>query len=146
MIILDTTVLVYAVGSDHPLREPCRSIVAAISEAAIAATTTVEVVQEFTHVRARRCGRTDAADTARSYAALLAPLLVVDADDLSAGLDLFAHHDQLGAFDCVLAAVALRRRTPTLVSADAAFSAIGALHHVDPAEPDLLAVLGRSPA
>lgn len=27
MIVLDTTVLVYATGTEHPLREPCRRLV-----------------------------------------------------------------------------------------------------------------------
>ena len=45
MIILDTTVLVYAVGEDHPLREPSRTIVSAIADGRLEATTTVEVVK-----------------------------------------------------------------------------------------------------
>ena len=54
MIVLDTTVLVYAVGADHPLREPCQLLVRAIADGTILATTTIEVIQEFTHVRGRR--------------------------------------------------------------------------------------------
>jgi predicted nucleic acid-binding protein len=54
MIVLDTTVLVYAVGADHSLRRPCRDLVEAIAERRIEATTTVEVIQEFVHVRGRR--------------------------------------------------------------------------------------------
>ncbi len=59
MILLDTSVLVYAVGGEHPLREPCRRVVNEIGAGRLAATTTVEVIQEFAHVRARRRGRTD---------------------------------------------------------------------------------------
>ena len=29
MIVLDTTILVYAVGDEHPLRSPCREVIAA---------------------------------------------------------------------------------------------------------------------
>ena len=65
MIILDTTVLAYAVGEDHPLREPCRRLLAAHANGSIEATTTVEVLQEFTHVRARRRSRQDAARLTR---------------------------------------------------------------------------------
>nr|MBA2294907.1 VapC toxin family PIN domain ribonuclease [Actinomycetota bacterium] len=46
MIVLDTTVLVYAVGDDHQLREPARAIVAAVESGDVQATTTVEAVQE----------------------------------------------------------------------------------------------------
>lgn len=144
MIVLDTTVLVYAVGVAHPLREPCRVLIGAARDGTVAATTTVEVVQELAHVRARRRGRADATAVARNYAALLAPLLVVDTDDLRAGLDLFERHDGLGAFDAVLAAVAIRRGADALVSADGAFAGIEGLRHVDPTTPELLAALGRS--
>lgn len=65
MIVLDTTVLVYAKGAEHPLRDPCRDLVAAIADERIAATTTAEVIQEFVHVRARRRDRSDAAALGR---------------------------------------------------------------------------------
>lgn len=143
MIVLDTTVLVYAVGTAHPLRAPCRSLVAAIGEGAVAATTTAEVIQEFAHVRARRQGRADAAALARSYAALLFPLVTIDDDDLAAGLDLFASHDSLGAFDCVLAAAAIRLSAWALVSADRGFATIDGLRHIDPAIPDVVTALAH---
>ncbi|MDR0592518.1 MAG: type II toxin-antitoxin system VapC family toxin [Bifidobacteriaceae bacterium] len=136
MILVDTTILVYAVGADHPLREPCRALVAAIGEGRQAATTTVEVLQEFTHVRSRRRSRQDAADLAEHYAALLSPLVEVGAADLAAGLQIYRSAPDLGCFDAVLAAVALRRDHITaLVSADQAFAAVPGLRHIDPADP-----------
>lgn len=135
MIVLDTTVLVYAVGDGHPLREPCRRLVSRIGAGEIAATTTVEAIQGFAHVRARRRDRQDAAHLATGYAALLAPLLVVDADDLQAGLDLWRSTDGIGSFDAVLAAVVMRRRhLTTLVSAERGFSRIAGLKVTAPAD------------
>lgn len=143
MILLDTTVLVYAVGAEHALREPCRALIAAIGEGRIAATTTTEVIQEFVHVRARRRGRDDAAALAGSYATLLAPLVSVDADDLTAGLGIFREHGGLGPFDAVLAAVVGRRpHLAALVSADAAFGGVPGVTHLRPGDPALAALLG----
>ncbi len=143
MILVDTSVLVYAVGSDHPLREPCRAIVAAIGEGKLAATTTVEVLQEFAHVRARRRGRSDAVTITERYATLLAPLVTVDAQDLGNGLRLFREYEGLGAFDAVLAAVAVQRpHIRMLVSGDRAFSGIASLAHVDPASAGFAERLG----
>ena len=99
MIVVDTTVLVYAVGDGHLLSDPCRELVRRVGDARIRATTTVEVLQEFAHVRARRRGRADAAELTRTYRRLFAPLLPCDGEDLEAGLELFGHHDALGAFD-----------------------------------------------
>lgn len=142
MIVLDTTVLVYAVGVDHPLREPCRSIVVAVREGHVDVTTSVEVVQEFTHVRSRRYDREDAVRLAREYAVLLSPLFATTAEDLSRGLEIYERHTRLGTFDAVLAAAALEREAEALVSADDGFDGIPGLRHVDPGTPDLTSLLG----
>lgn len=130
MIVLDTTVLVYAVGADHSLRDPCRDLMRAVADGLVSATTTVEVVQEFTHVRARRRGREDAARLARDYLDLLAPLLVVGEDGLRDGLALYARAGRLGAFDAVLASAAARANADAVVSVDAAFAEADIAHVV----------------
>lgn len=119
MILLDTTVLLYAVGEDHRLRAPARRVIQGVGAGRLAATTTPEVIQEFTHVRARRRSRSDAVGLARDLTTLLTPLTPVTADDLRLGLDLFERHADLGCFDAVLAAVARRVGAP-VVSADTA--------------------------
>jgi predicted nucleic acid-binding protein len=141
VIVLDTTVLAYAVGADHSLRGPCRAIIDAIGDGRVAATTTVEVLQEFLHVHARRGRRADAIEHARDYLRLLSPLREVQAEDFEAALVLLAAHPTLGAFDSVLAAVATRTSPGVLVSADRAFAAIPGLRHVDPADATAVAAL-----
>jgi predicted nucleic acid-binding protein len=143
VIAVDTTILVYAVGIDHPLRDPCRSLVRAVGDGRISATTTVEVIQEFTHVRARRRGRADAARRGLEYAVLFGPLLRPDGDDLARGLELFAAHERLGASDAVLAATVQRDdRIAGLASADAEFGSVNGLVHLDAGAPDFLDRLG----
>ncbi len=132
MILLDTTVLVYATGLDHPLRGPCRELVAAIADGDVRATTTVEAIQEFVHVRSRRRDRREASEIGTDYAELLAPLLSPGQDDLRAGLAIFARTPRLGAFDAVLAATGLNAGVTALVSADASFEAVQGLEHVVP--------------
>jgi len=143
MIVLDTTVLVYAKGADHPLRDPCRELVRAVGEGELNATTTVEVIQEFAHVRARRRTRTDAASLACDYAELLSPLLVLVDDDLREGMALFERQRATGAFDAVLAAAVIAHRAEALVSADCAFGAIGGLRHLVPDADGVGMLLGR---
>lgn len=143
MIIVDTTVLVYAVGQDHPLREPCRDLITALRDGRLRATTTPEVIQEFAHVRGRRRPGDDAGALARDFVELLRPLIVVDEDDLRAGLSMFADGQLLGAFDAVLAATVLHRGAAALVSADRAFASIDGLPHVNPQEPGLIEALLR---
>jgi uncharacterized protein len=142
VILVDTTVLSYAVGVEHPLREPCRRLLREHGEGRVEAATTIEVIQEFVHVRARRRSRPDAAALARQYMAALS-LLVTRAEDLDLGLALFEQYPALGAFDSVLAAVALNQRVQALVSADRAFGEVPNLRWVDPATPHLDRLLGR---
>jgi len=141
MIVLDTTVLSYAVGIEHPLREPCRRLLAAHGQGGIEATTTVEVVQEFIHVRARRRSREDAVGLARAFAAAFS-LLAAGPEDLELGLTLFQRHPRVGAFDAVLAGVVLNHRVDALVSADGAFADIPQLPWIDPSTPALERLLG----
>ncbi|KUI03958.1 type II toxin-antitoxin system VapC family toxin [Mycobacterium sp. IS-3022] len=142
MIVLDTTVLVYAKGAEHPLRDPCRELIAAIAEGRIEATTTVEVIQEFVHVRARRRERTDAAALGRDYAELLSPLLSVTFEALQRGMALFETTPRVGAFDAVLAAASNAADAAALVSADTAFADLPGIRHVVPDAVGVASLLG----
>jgi predicted nucleic acid-binding protein len=108
----------------------------------VVATTTIEVIQEFTRIRARRRTRTDAAAIARHYLNAF-DVLVATPEDLDRGLTLFERHPPLGAFDAVLAAIALDRRAEAVVSADRAFASIPNLPWVDPATPGLRSLIDR---
>jgi hypothetical protein len=146
VIVLDTTVLVYAVGEAHELRDPARALVQSVERGAAQATTTAEAVQEFVHVRARRRDRRDAASLGRAYAALLSPLLQVSEDDLVQGLRLFERNEELGAFDAVLAAAAIGAGADALVSADRSFASVRGLRFVDLDSPELLGLIGPEEA
>lgn len=130
MIVLDTTVLVYATGGDHPLREPARSLVDAIGDGQVEATTTVQVLQEFAYVRARRAGRGEATGLVNRFAQLLDPLVAVETAHLRLGLDIWQATDRLGSFDATLAAVAITEGF-ALVSADKAFADVPGLDHIN---------------
>jgi predicted nucleic acid-binding protein len=125
--LLDTTVLAYAAGADHPLRASAQDLMVSVASNRASATTTAEVIQEFTHVHARRHGRVAAADRANDFLQLLSPLTVVVEDDVRRALDVFVAHDRVGAFDSVLAAVALERQDLEVVTADRGFEDIVAL-------------------
>jgi uncharacterized protein len=141
MIVLDTTILLYAAGAEHPLHDPCLLLLDRVEAGLLEATTTVEVIQEFAHVRSRRRSRHDAAGLARSFARLLAPVLSPTASDVVHGLDVFEAQAGLGAFDCVLAAASITR-SAQLASADKAFSSVPGLAHVAPGTPQFDELLG----
>jgi uncharacterized protein len=144
VILVDTSVLVYAVGDDHRLQAPCRRLVQLVADGTVSATTTVEAIQEFVHVRSRRRPRPDATALGRAYATLFAPLAQPTARDLEDGLELFEHHRTLGAFDAVLAATARRVGTGILASTDGAFRSVDGLRVLDPADEDFVTSLSDS--
>ena len=140
MIVVDTTILLYSVGGQHPLQAPCRNLINAVGNG-LEATTTVEVIQEFLHVRSRRRTRRDASELAQFFAELMAPLLRPEAADLLHGVTLFEENPHVGAFDAILAATAVRR-SAQLASADNAFSSVPGLAHVTPGTPQFEKLLG----
>jgi predicted nucleic acid-binding protein len=144
VIHLDTTILVYAAGEEHPLRAPCRRVLQAHGDGLIHATATVEVIQEFAHVYARRRGRARAAELAAAYADALEPVMTTP-EELRSGLDVWVRHPRLGAFDAVVAAVAISRGANALISADHAFEGIPGLRWIDPATTALTGLLGAAP-
>jgi predicted nucleic acid-binding protein len=75
-----------------------------------------------------------------SHCALKQFVTSTEAVDL--GLTLFERYPALGAFDAVLAAVALNQRTEALVSADRAFGHVPNLQWVDPATTSLDLLIG----
>jgi len=141
VIVLDTSVLVYALGAEHPLREPARRVLTAVEDGRAAATTTPEVLQEFTHVYARRRSRGAAVGHARRWASALSPLLTATEADVEPALNLYEQDEQLGSFDALLAAVALREDARALVSADRAFAAVPRLSFVELGSSELDALL-----
>ncbi|MGH3612011.1 MAG: type II toxin-antitoxin system VapC family toxin [Pseudonocardia sp.] len=140
--MLDTTVLLYAVGAKHELREPCRRLLSAPKQLML--TTTAGVIQEFVHVRGRRRARSDAVGVGRSYLTLLRPLLEVPDAAVDDALALLEDHAALGAFDAVLAGASLRADCRAIVTADRAFAKVPGLPVVFPDDAGVTALL--SPA
>jgi predicted nucleic acid-binding protein len=121
-VILDTNVLVYAVGAEHPLRGPARRLITALRDGELQATTSVLVLQEFTYVYARRRGPEAAAGLARSYIDLLEPLIPVEQPHLMTALRLLERYD-VRPSDALLAAAALHT-SQTIVTADKALGGV----------------------
>ena len=135
MIVVDSNVLLYAVGTEHPHREASMRLFDAVAAGTVAATTTPEVIQEFAHVYGRRRPRREASGHARRFAALLGPLLATTDDVVGPALELYERHDGLDAFDALLVAAARRDGASALVSADRAFAAVKRLRFVELGSP-----------
>lgn len=136
MILLDTNVLVYAVGEEHPLLAPARRVFDSVARAAVAATTTAGVIQEFAHVFARRRGRAAAHAQALRFTTLLSPMVRED-EALAGALELYERYDRLDPFDALLASACIAAGAEALVSGDRGFAEVEGLPFVDLGAPEL---------
>jgi uncharacterized protein len=118
MIFVDTNVIMYAVGGEHPLREEARAF---FEEALIQRRTLVtsaEVLQELLHVYlpVRRMGTLDAA--LALVTATTASIWPVEEGDARLARELADAHPGLGARDLLHLASCLRRNATGIMTFD----------------------------
>lgn len=139
--LYDTSIFVYALGREHPYKEPCREVVRKAASGDLQGEASADLLQELLHQRARRMGaRSDAAKVARNVARLVwwHP---VEINDLQRGIDLFEAHADLDARDAVFAALALNRGIDAVLTTDRAFDGVDGLERIDPTDERALATL-----
>lgn len=125
MLLVDTTVLAYAVGDpSHPLSAPAKALVRDVARGVVRATTTPEVIQEFMHVHVRRRPRELVRQRAQHFAELFSPLHTVDEGAILRMMEEFEQRPTIGAFDAVLVAIVQGRDDLELVTADRALLAL----------------------
>lgn len=131
---IDTAVLMYAAGAEHPLREPCRRVMLAIGSGALTAVTSVEVVQELLHrfiaIRRVDIGRQLASDAMDTFA----PVLPISHAVMRRVPDLAARYPSLGARDLVHVATCVHEGIAEIVSPDRAFDQVAEVRRLDPVE------------
>lgn len=141
MILLDTNVLIYAAGTEHPLKTPCREILRAVADERVDARVTEPCLLELLQVWARRRTRADAATLAGVYVEILGAPIGGGDEVVAEALDLFERHAGLGSVDAHLAAAARLTRARMVVTADRAFGGIGGVTARPPDHADVRAVL-----
>lgn len=130
-LFVDTAVLAYAVGNEHPRRAACHQILVAAASGDAELHASVEAVQEFLFFRRLRRGdRVTAVAEARAVRDLLV-LHPFDAGVVDAMVDLVAE-SEIGGRDAVHAATAQLAGFGSIVSTDRAFDAVPGLARLDP--------------
>lgn len=134
LCFLDASVLLYAAGRPHPLREPCRAALRAALERGIALITDAEVLQEILH-RYTSIDRLDAARTVyRSAVDLCDEVLSVGEAHTARALELLLEHPELSARDALHAATMEDRGIVRILSTDRDFDALIHLRRLEPAD------------
>lgn len=139
--LYDTSIFVYALGGEHPYKEPCREIVRKAALGDLQGEASADLLQELVHQRVRRTGdRSGAAEAARNVAKL-AWWHPVEPNDVQRGIELFEAHDGLGPRNAIFAALALNRGIEAILTTDRAFDGIDGLERIDPTDGQVIATL-----
>lgn len=130
---LDSNVFLYAIGAEHPLREPCGAVLERVGSGQLHATTSTEVVQEVIHVLRRKGRHAQALIVARRLIALFPDMLAVGPADMDLACDLLERYPDLPTRDAVHAATALNHGMDSIISADQDFDRIKEIERRPPA-------------
>ncbi len=133
-VLLDSTIFIYAVGGDHPYREPCRQLVRDLRVSAFPGEVSVLAVEETLHQRTRRTGDRALAQEVVGSIPDLCTVHELTLADTQLGLRLYGESSWLNARDSMHAATALNRGIPMIVSPDSAFDDVAGLERLDPIE------------
>ena len=133
-VFLDSNVFLYAVGRDHPLKQPCAAVLRAVAIGSLEATTSTEVAQEVLYVLGRREDRALAVRVVRDLMSLFPSMLPVTIGELQGAAELFSDHPGLPARDAVHAATMLNAGIVNIVTADRDFELVSALKRIDPTD------------
>jgi uncharacterized protein len=133
-VLLDTNVVLYAIGGPHPYAEPCRRLLSSAGEGRLRLEAPVDLVQEVLHHRTRRLGDRSQAARDALAAAALCRLHAVEPQDAREATRLFAGSSHLSARDAIFAAIAARHGLGAILSADADFDGMAQLRRIDPTD------------
>jgi predicted nucleic acid-binding protein len=139
-VFIDTAVIMYAGGAEHPLRNPCGRIIKGVADGDIDAVTSAEVIQEILHrfisVRRPDTGRAQAIDALDVFA----PVLPITHALMRRVPDLAIRYPSLAARDLVHVATCIHEGITDIVSPDRGFDQVAEVRRIDPA------ALGAEPA
>ncbi len=132
---IDANVPIYAAGREHPYREPCIQVLAAVNDDPEAFVTDAEVFQEIMH-HYLRTERWEAGQVVvESFAAMMyGRVSSVAIDDVLAAGQLARTHRGLSTRDLLHLAVMHRLGVTCIVTADADFDKVPGIIWMDPAE------------
>ena len=132
-VFIDTAVIMYAAGSDHPLKEPCQDILRRVADGELDAETSVEVIQEIVHRFMALRRPEQGASIVRDALDLFAPVLPVTHAVMRRMPELLEAHPTLAARDLVHVATCLQEGIRDIVSPDRGFDAVPGIRRIDPA-------------
>lgn len=124
MRLIDTNVVVYAGGKDHPLKDSARRILSDIAGGALQANLDAETLQEILHLYSSRGERRKGFETLRDILVLFPNPIPVGREEVEKACDFMRQYFFLGARDAIHAAVVMLHGLEGIITADKAFDRV----------------------
>ena len=129
---LDSNILMYCFGKDHPLKEPCKKLIDLIGRGVIAAVTDTEVLQEilYRYISIKKQGL--AFELCEATIAICQAILPVTLQDIKLAKEILLNHTNINVRDAVHTASMQHNGLGKILSADTHFDSIAGIERVDP--------------
>ena len=134
MKLLDTNVVIYAIGKAHPYKGPCEKIMERAAKSPGEFTIDSEMLQEILHIFWLRQQREKGIEVVESLLQMFPDVIPVGATEIYRAMRIFGQHSHLSARDAIHAAVVSEHRLDGIVSADRAFDGVAGVTRYDPGE------------
>jgi predicted nucleic acid-binding protein len=135
--LVDTNILMYAVGAEHPFKRPSIAFLGLVASGETEATIDAEVLQELLH-RYRSINRWREAGEVYALTRQLFPLVLpVTAEIVDEAKRLMDRYDRLLARDAIHTAVVAVHDLAGICSYDRDFDGIKGLRRIQPVTPGL---------
>jgi len=132
ILFIDANLIMYSIGSPHPLREPCQKVVEKIKSREILGVTNTEVLQEilcrYFSIERRTLGEM-AYQSMTELCTDIFPVRVVDTDK---ALEILKRVNGITSRDAVHAATMIHNGIKEIISTDPHFDLIHEIKRIDP--------------
>lgn len=132
MKVLDTNIIVYAVGRHHRYKRACVQLLQDVANGTADFNIDVELLQEILYLYTARGERALGLSTCKDVLMMFPNPFPITREDLLLAHVLLTDYPKLLPRDAIHAAVTLANHLEGIVSADKVFDAIESLNRIDP--------------
>jgi len=134
MKLIDTNIIIYALGVQHPYKAACVVILNEVAQDMEEYAVDAEGLQEVMYVLTRRSRRQEAINRTRELMDAFKLIIPIGPAEIGAAIVFLERYPSLSPRDAIHAAVAQLHGLEGIVSTDTAFDQVPGLRRYDPAE------------
>lgn len=133
-VFIDTAVIMYAGGREHPMKQPCLAVLGAVADGRLDGVISTEVVQEIFHRFVAIQNRAVGVAMAEAALDLFSPLAPISENIIRRMPSLIVDHPSLSARDLIHVATCRALDIEVMVSPDTGFDEVDGLSRIDPVD------------